>query len=98
VQPEEQRARNEGAPNAGAANGHGTDGLHGRRMMGAAAGGRQTCRSNFRRRRRIVTPNSQRIRYARRRIGPAQAPCSASQRSVSMAAWQPMPAAVIAWR
>lgn len=29
---------------------------------------------------------------------PHYAPCSASQRSASIAAWQPMPAAVIAWR
>ena len=39
------------------------------------------------------------IRYLKSRVNnPAHSPCSASQRSASSAAMQPVPAAVTAWR
>ena len=110
VQPQKQRAQKGRAKDAGTARRSVFGGLHGAAgKMGAAEGSRQTCSTGFRCRREIVTPifrgrgrgpSARRLPAGPRtgETGAAQLPCSASQRSVSMAAWQPMPAAVIAWR
>jgi hypothetical protein len=95
VQAQQGRGQEWCGEDAGAAAGPVWGGLHGRPMMGATDGARQTRSLGFRRRRRFVTPNSRDVAV---RFGPrvrslggsaalaaCQLPCSASQRSVSMA-------------